>query len=91
MWPVELQIRFFLRLVNSKVTLVQHDIFMNTYHETLIVTQEVYIGTCPRWAKPGDLVLLVAGLQTPRAGRWWRVSNDWAGVCGGGNEWGEVG
>jgi hypothetical protein len=65
MWPVELQIRFVLRLVNSKVTLVQHEIFLNTYHKTLIVTQEGYIGTCPRWAKPGDLVLLVAGLQTP--------------------------
>jgi hypothetical protein len=86
MWPVELQIRFFLRLVNSKVTLVQHEIFLNTYHKTLIVTKEGDIGTCPRWAKPGDLVLLVAGLQTPRAGRWWRVSNDWAGVCEEGNK-----
>jgi hypothetical protein len=64
-WPKELQIRLFLRLVSSEVALVQHEIFLNSYHKTLIVTREGYIGTCPRWAEVGDQVALIAGLQTP--------------------------
>jgi hypothetical protein len=64
-WPKELQIRLFLRLVSPEVALVQHEIFLNSYHKTLIVTREGYIGTCPRWAEVGDQVALIAGLQTP--------------------------
>jgi hypothetical protein len=33
-WPTELQKRLFLRLVSPDVALVQHEIFLNSYHKT---------------------------------------------------------
>lgn len=64
-WPVELKIRFFLRLYSAEVALLQHEIFLNSYHKTFFTTRDGYMGTCPRWAKPGDLIGLIQGLKTP--------------------------
>ncbi|KAH7405911.1 heterokaryon incompatibility protein-domain-containing protein [Phaeosphaeria sp. MPI-PUGE-AT-0046c] len=63
-WPTELQIRLFLRLSSPRVAAAQHDIFLNTYHKTFLITRDGYMGTCPRWARAGDLVALIAGLKT---------------------------
>jgi hypothetical protein len=64
-WPDELKIRFILRLASPEVASIQHDIFLNTYHRTFFITQDGYMGIGPRWAKVGDSVALIAGLQTP--------------------------
>jgi hypothetical protein len=64
-WPTELQRRFFLRLARRDVASLQHDIFLNSYHKTLVITKDGYMGTCPRWAEPGDSVVLISGLRTP--------------------------
>jgi hypothetical protein len=64
-WPTELKIRLFLRLTSPDVALLQHGIFLNSYHKTLVITKDGYIGTCPRWAEPGDSMALISGLRTP--------------------------
>jgi hypothetical protein len=64
-WPTELQIRLALRLFNPEVALVQHEIFLNSYHKTFVITKGGYMGTCPRWAEAGDVVVLISGLKTP--------------------------
>lgn len=64
-WPEELQIRLFLRLSNPHVTAMQHDIFLNTYHKTLFVSDDGYMGTCPRWTRAGDFIALISGLLVP--------------------------
>jgi hypothetical protein len=64
-WPDELKIRLILRLASPEVAYIQHDIFLNTYHRTFVLTCDGYMGICPRWARAGDLVALIAGLNTP--------------------------
>ncbi|KAH8716731.1 heterokaryon incompatibility protein-domain-containing protein [Phaeosphaeriaceae sp. PMI808] len=64
-WPDEIKIRCVLRVYNPKVALIQHEIFLNTYHKTLMLSRAGYLGTCPRWASVGDSVALLSGLQTP--------------------------
>jgi hypothetical protein len=64
-WPNELKIRFMLRMQSTTVAWLQHEIFLNTYHKTFLVTRDGYMGTCPRWAEAGDLVVLIAGLKLP--------------------------
>jgi hypothetical protein len=64
-WPDALKIRLFLRLNSPDVALLQHEIFLNSYHKTFFTTRDGYMGTCPRWAGPGDCVALIAGLDVP--------------------------
>lgn len=64
-WPEELQIRLMLRLYTPGVAAVQHDISLNTYHKTFLISRDGYMGTCPRWAKAGDLIALISGLRLP--------------------------
>ena len=64
-WPDALKIRFFLRLYSPDVALLQHEIFLNSYHKTFFTTRDGYMGTCPRWTGPGDCVVLIAGLDVP--------------------------
>jgi hypothetical protein len=76
-WPNELKIRFMLRMYSTTVAWLQHEIFLNTYHKTFLVTRDGYMGTCPRWAEAGDSVVLIAGLQLPfivrKAGEHYRL------------------
>jgi hypothetical protein len=65
LWPDELKIRFFLRLYSAEVALLQHEIFLNSYHKTFVRTRDGYMGTCPRWVKSGDSIALIQGLKTP--------------------------
>lgn len=64
-WPEELQIRLILRLYTPGVASVQHDIFLNTYHKTFLISRDGYMGICPRWARVGDLIVLISGLTAP--------------------------
>ena len=64
-WPDELRIRFFLRVDNNAVAEVQQEIGSRTYHRTFFTTRDGYMGTAPRSAKLGDLVVLIAGLDFP--------------------------
>lgn len=76
-WPNELKIRFILRLHSKMVAWLQHEIFLNTYHKTFLITRDGYMGTCPRWAEASDLVVLIAGLKLPfivrRAGEHYKL------------------
>jgi hypothetical protein len=76
-WPDELKIRFFLRYYSRAVALLQHEIFLNSYHKTFLLTRDGYMGTCPRWAEAGDSVVLIAGLKVPfivrKAGEYYRL------------------
>lgn len=64
-WPEELQIRLILRLYTPGVAMVQHEIFLNTYHKTFLISRDGYMGICPRWAREGDLIILISGLTAP--------------------------
>lgn len=65
LWPDELQIRFVLRLYSPELAMLQHEIFLNSYHKTFITTRDGYMGTCPRWANSGDRIALIEGLKVP--------------------------
>ncbi|KAH3987350.1 hypothetical protein HBI25_001550 [Parastagonospora nodorum] len=65
LWPDELKIRFVLRLYKPELAMLQHEIFLNSYHKTFITTRDGCMGTCPRWANPGDMIALIQGLKVP--------------------------
>jgi len=77
LWPDELKIRFVLRLYSPELAMLQHEIFLNSYHKTFITTRDGHMGTCPRWANSGDLIALIQGLKVPfilrKAGEQYRL------------------